>query len=112
MIDPIQNNVRSERNKTKVIRAALNILSIFINNNELEAAMNLIVYLEKCEIHEYDMYERMTFIYQKAIYSFKMGEQSSLELIENCKKIFEFTESYNTLQMIESEITELIDNGN
>ncbi|KXT59191.1 Rgg/GadR/MutR family transcriptional regulator [Lactococcus sp. DD01] len=107
MISPTQKSIKNPEIKKMIIRASLNILSLFIDNRQFALAQSLIVYLEEANIHEYDLYEKITFIYQKSLYQFKLGDKEAIKAMRKCQNIFEFAECHQLAQMIDFEINAL-----
>lgn len=107
MLNSIHSNARSPIVRKMIIQASLNVLSIFIENRQFQYSQKLIRCLEESNIHEYDMYEKLTLVYQKSRFQYIQGDDAAINIMKKCKEIFEFSECYSTAQMIEAEIQEL-----
>ncbi|HAP15711.1 MAG TPA: transcriptional regulator [Lactococcus sp.] len=108
MIDPKQRGLNNPSVCKMTYKASLNILDLFISQKQENLALGLITHLENSGISEYDLYEKIRFIYQKAHFEFAFGDKTAaLEKMQQCQKIFEFSEAFDTAKILMVEIKAL-----
>ncbi len=89
------------------IKAAINLLEIFIKHKQKYLAEELIHFVSTLNIPEINLFERVNFIYQKAHFEVTFGDASAIETMKRCQYIYELCESYQIAQKLEKEIKNL-----
>ncbi|HAP15056.1 Rgg/GadR/MutR family transcriptional regulator [Lactococcus muris] len=89
------------------ILTSINVLEIFIKNKQKYLAMELIHFIDSLRFHEFDLFERISFIYQKAHFEVTFGNFDGLCTMKKCQHVFEMSESYQIAQKLEQEIKSL-----
>ncbi|QPS71191.1 helix-turn-helix domain-containing protein [Lactococcus garvieae] len=104
MLAPIQKKINNPLTHKIRIHTSIDILSIFIKNKQFTLSEELIYYLETLKFHEYDLFEKIYFTYQKAHFEVTFGNRTSLTIMKQCQLIFEFSEFYQIAQKMDEEI--------
>lgn len=111
MICPSQTNSQLHYIKLAITQNLLNIINVFIDQNNLTLAKKYLTYLEESNIHEYFMYEKLTLIYTKAVYSYKSKkDEASIDIMKRCQDIFEYCDCLKTSNWVTQEISSLLEN--
>lgn len=111
MIDPLQENSELIYIKRAITQNVLNIINVFVDKKKYDAARQLIEYLENSNIHEYFVLEKLTLIYNKANYSYHMGEKSALDVMEKCQHVLEFCGCSKIATQVSKELKALHENS-
>lgn len=100
------HNFHSKENQSKINIALMNIISIFISNQNYEPIHDWFLYLEEHIYSDVDMYERATFTYLKALYNFRRDNcnQYKLERVEKCISAFETLGCFNLVNLMNDEL--------
>lgn len=106
MINPTQKNLNLHYVKQAVIRSVLNLIDIFIKNQNFYNANRFINFLENTKIHEYFTYEKISIVYSKARLSYLEGNIEALDTIKKCQNFLFFCDCSETANMIEKDISE------
>ena len=107
MINPKQSLIKLHYVKHSLIQTMINIIGVLIDSGDFIYADTFISYLDKSDIHEYYMYEKLTLIYNKAMLSYKKGDSTALTTLEKCKEILIFCDCLKTANMVDHELSEL-----
>ncbi|RZI49310.1 Rgg/GadR/MutR family transcriptional regulator [Lactococcus kimchii] len=107
MISPTQMSTKIHYIQREMIRTVLNVLSIFIENDQYHLANQLVNYLDENKIHEYHLFEKLTFIYDKATLDYKKGNKNALSTMKQCLEILEFCECFSTANAVADEINQI-----
>jgi HTH-type transcriptional regulator, SHP2-responsive activator len=107
MLNPSQIIINLESNQQVIIQTVLNIMSYFIENCQFDKVTKLINYLEKMNIHEYYMFEKLIFIYHISALDYKLGDKSALSIMERCQEILEFCGCLDNANILAKEISKL-----
>lgn len=105
MVSPTQQSIRIHYVKKSMIGTILNAVSVFIENNQTNLANNLLDYLDEIKIHEYDIYEKITFVYNRAMCEYKDGKISEIDTLKHCLEIMEFLDCAGTANLMREEIS-------
>ncbi|OUK04995.1 hypothetical protein BZZ03_04280 [Lactococcus petauri] len=71
MINPKSSLIKLHYVKHSLIQTVINIIGALIDKENFVYVDTFISYLDKSDIHEYYMYEKLTLIYNKAMLSYK-----------------------------------------
>ncbi|KST91478.1 Positive transcriptional regulator MutR family [Lactococcus lactis subsp. lactis] len=107
MLNPSQITIQLESNQHALIQTVLNVITFFVDNRQFEKANNLINHLKNMNIHEYYMYEKLTFVYNIAYFDYSRGDKSALNTMKKCQEILEFCDCLNTAGLVSKEISNL-----
>ncbi len=107
MISSAQIGTKIKYVKKAMLQTLLNGLDVFIGQRLLNLTIPIVLYLEE-NIHEYDMYEKTIFIYDKAKIDYFSGNPAALEIMKECQAIFEFCECFSSADIVAKEIDELV----
>lgn len=97
----------SEENKRKVCMMTLNIISTFLEFDELTYSLKFLNYLDRITILETDTYIKMFHKYVKLVYSYKIGDTEALYELNKLVSALEVLECYGSAQKIKDEISKL-----
>lgn len=107
MLSPLQSCISIPYVKQAIIRTLLNIIDIYEKHGIYLSAKKLINYLEELDIHDYNMFEKLSLVYSKAKYNYHEGDNKSLEIMKKCQSIFEFCDCSQTANLIDLEIKQI-----
>ena len=94
-------------NRRKIHQLLLNVINISISQNRNDIAIKYITHLEKLNILETDIYEKVLFKYNKAYYSYNNGNKSSLHEMKQCVEFLNFVDCEKISSFLENEISNL-----
>lgn len=97
----------SEENKKKVYMMTLNIISTFLDKNELTYALKFLNYLDTISISETETYIKMFHKYVKLLYSYKIGDSEAIFELKKLVSALEVLECYGSAKKINDEISKL-----
>ncbi len=105
MLQPTELNYNIHLVQKAKLQTLLNALWVFIIYNQFNFAKNIITQLERENILEYDLYEKLTFIYSKAMLTYRqMRDVDALSQAKKCQEFFNFCECYLSANTLEKEI--------
>ncbi|GAB2024496.1 helix-turn-helix domain-containing protein [Lactovum odontotermitis] len=112
MINPLQENSKLHYIRHAVTQGVLNIINVFVDRKAYILAGKLIKYLEESDIHEYYMFEKLTLIYNKAIYSYHKEDghfpkKTALKVMKHCQRVLKFCGCSKTATQISNEFKRL-----
>jgi HTH-type transcriptional regulator, SHP2-responsive activator len=107
MLNPSQITINLESNQHALIQTVLNVMTYFTENSQFDKVAKLINYLEKMNIHEYYMFEKLIFIYHISALDYKLGDKSALSIMERCQEILEFCGCLDNANILAKEISKL-----
>ncbi|MDO4666635.1 MAG: helix-turn-helix domain-containing protein [Streptococcus sp.] len=104
MLNRTQFYNKLPENRKLILQMLLNVINVFVEAEQFPIAMKFLNYIENSSIPEINVYERLLFKYQKAHYSYRIGNVEALKNMKECLKIAEFLECYGIAQKIKNQI--------
>jgi len=85
----------------------LNIINLSISHERNDIAIRYITHLDKLNISDTDMYEKLLLKYNKAYYSYSNGDKEALNTMKQCAKFLDFIDCENLYLQLKDEIMTL-----
>jgi len=104
LLNPTQANYKLSFLQSDIIHTLFDIIHYYFDKNLLQDADELISYLEKIEINEHLMFEKLTLVYVRAELSYRGGRTVALETMKQCESALELSGCFNTARVAEQEI--------
>lgn len=97
----------NSNNKRKIHQMLLNIINLSISHERNDIAIRYITHLDKLNISDTDMYEKLLLKYNKAYYSYSNGDKEALNTMKQCAKFLDFIDCENLYLQLKDEIMTL-----
>lgn len=97
----------NSNNRRKIHQMLLNIINLSISHERNDIAIKYITHLDKLNISDTDMYEKLLLKYNKAYYSYSNGNKEALNIMKQCAKFLDFIDCENLYLRLKDEIMTL-----
>lgn len=94
-------------NRRKIQQMLLNVINLSISRGRNDIAIKYITHLDKLNILDTDMYEKLLLKYNKAYYSYSNGNNEALDVMKQCVKMLDFIDCENLYLRLKDEIITL-----
>ncbi|MEY8735727.1 helix-turn-helix domain-containing protein [Lactobacillus sp. AN1001] len=105
LINILHSHKNSEKYKRKIYVTLLNIISCFLERNEMELALKFLISVENTDIPESEMYIKVIYKYTKLIYLHKTGDVSALSKLIKITDFLEFIDCFSNATRIKKYLS-------
>ena len=107
MINRTQFYNKLPANRRRIIQMLFNVISVAIEEDQLQVAMKFLNYIDNSKIPETDLYERILVKYYQAFYAYRIGNRQAMEDMEQCLETLEFLDCYGLAQKLKLQIDKM-----
>ncbi|MCS4488903.1 helix-turn-helix domain-containing protein [Streptococcus sciuri] len=107
MLKRTQLYYSNSNNRRKIHQMLLNVINLSISRGRNDIAIKYIAHLDKLNILDTDMYEKLLLKYNKAYYSYSNGNNKALDVMKRCAEFLDFIDCEDLYLRLKDEIITL-----